>query len=228
MKAKRNLLIGLIVVLVILSLGAVAAQQIGKAASESASDDSTVLMTNFSSSSDIDSFGYTYNGQSLTFEKREEVVQSDSSQPTDDSAASSESDSSSSTASGDTSADTSTSATTDSEPETETVWYIADDPEYKINQTTINSMLTGLATMQASRELTQSSEDFGLDNPTLTIWVTANGETTKWICGATNSMTNTVYVQEEGKDSVYLVDSSRLTTFQKTKTDLMDTTSSAS
>lgn len=201
MKAKKTLLIGLVAVLLLLCIGVFAAQKINNAYSQETQEEETaILLTDFSTS-EIESFGYTYQGQSLTFEKREEVVQSDT-EETEDTSASSE------------------------EPETETVWYIADDPEYKINQSTVSSMLTAFVTMQAERELTQVSTEYGLNDPTLSIWVTANGETTRWICGTTNDMTGTIYLQQEGQEGVYLVDSSRVSIFQKTKLDLMDTTDS--
>lgn len=201
MKAKKTLLIGLVAALLLLCIGVFAAQKINNAYNQETQEEETaILLTDFSTS-EIESFGYDYQGQSLTFEKREEVVQSDA-EESEDASASSE------------------------EAETETVWYIADDPEYKINQSTVSSMLTAFVTMQAERELTQVSTEYGLSNPTLSIWVTANGETTRWTCGATNDMTGTIYLQQEGQEGVYLVDSSRVAIFQKTKMDLMDTTDS--
>lgn len=202
MKVKKNLLTGLIIAMVLLILAVFASQKINEA-SIAEEEETTILLTDFSTS-EIETFGYTYQGQSLTFAKREEVVQSDESQASDDSA---------------------TSDTEESEPETETVWYLTDDPEYKINQNTVSSMLTAFVTLQADRELTQVSPEYGLDEPTLTIWVTANDETTQWICGVANDITGTIYLQQQGQEGVYLVDSNRVSIFEKSKMDLMDTSS---
>ena len=120
----------------------------------------------------------------------------------------------------------STSASQESEPETETVWYLADDPEYKLDQSSVNSMLTAFASLEASRQLTETSEEYGLEEPTLTFWMTANGETTTWICGATNDVTGTVYLQKKGEDTVYLVDTNKVTVFEKSRMDLGDTSDS--
>lgn len=120
----------------------------------------------------------------------------------------------------------STSASQESEPETETVWYLADDPEYKLDQSSVNSMLTAFVNLEASRQLTETSEEYGLEEPTLTFWMTANGETTTWICGATNDVTGTVYLQKRGEDTVYLVDTNKVTVFEKSRMDLGDTSDS--
>ena len=50
--------------------------------------------------------------------------------------------------------------------------------------------------------------------------MTANGETTTWICGATNDVTGTVYLQKQGEDTVYLVDTNKVTVFEKSRMDL--------
>ena len=120
----------------------------------------------------------------------------------------------------------STSASQESEPETETVWYLTDDPEYKLDQSSMNSMLTAFVNLEASRQLTETSEEYGLEEPTLTFWMTANGETTTWICGATNDVTGTVYLQKKGEDTVYLVDTNKVTVFEKSRMDLGDTSDS--
>ena len=65
----------------------------------------------------------------------------------------------------------STSASQESEPETETVWYLTDDPEYKLDQSSVNSMLTAFVNLEASRQLTETSEEYGLEEPTLTFWL---------------------------------------------------------
>ena len=207
MKAKRNLMIGLVVLLVILAAGVLAAQTISdRDAAASASEDAAIALTSLTASSEIESFGYTWQGDTLDFEQRQEVVESNSSEDADNSA--------------------STSASEESEPETETVWYLADDPKYRLDQTSVNSMLTAFVNLEASRQLSETSEEYGLEEPTLTFWMTANGETETWICGATNDVTGTVYLQKQGEDTVYLVDTGKVTIFEKSRMDLGDTSDS--
>lgn len=205
MKAKRNLMIGLVILLVILAAGVFAAKTISdRDAAASASEDTTIALTSITASSEIESFGYTFEGETLNFEQRQEVVEDEStSEAADDSA--------------------SASASEETEPETETVWYLADDPEYKLDQSSVNSMLTAFVNLEASRQLTETSEEYGLEEPTLTFWMTADGETTTWICGATNDVTGTVYLQKQGEDTVYLVDTNKVTVFEKSRMELGDT-----
>ncbi len=84
-------------------------------------------------------------------------------------------------------------------------------------------MLTAFVNLEASRQLTETSEEYGLEEPTLTFWMTANGETATWICGATNDVTGTIYLQKQGEDTVYLVDTDKVTVFEKSRMDLGDT-----
>lgn len=207
MKAKRNLMIGLVILLVILAAGVFAAKTISdRDAAASASEDTSINLTSITASSEIESFGYAFEGDTLNFEQREEVVEAES-ESTSEAADDSES----------------TSASEETEPETEIVWYLADDPEYKLDQSTVSSMLTAFVNLEASRQLTETSEEYGLEEPTLTFWMTANGETTTWICGATNDVTGTVYLQKQGEDTVYLVDTDKVTVFEKSRMDLGDT-----
>lgn len=203
MKAKRNLMIGL----VILAAGVFAAKTISdRDAAASASEDTSINLISITASSEIESFGYTFEGDTLNFKQREEVVEAES-ESTSEAADDSES----------------TSASEETEPETEIVWYLADDPEYKLDQSTVSSMLTAFVNLEASRQLTETSEEYGLEEPTLTFWMTANGETTTWICGATNDVTGTIYLQKQGEDTVYLVDTDKVTIFEKSRMDLGDT-----
>ncbi len=174
--------------------------------SETAGDSASTSASQ-ESEPETETFGYTWQGDTLNFEQRQEIVEteSDRSETAGDSA--------------------STSASQESEPETETeiVWYLADDPEYKLDQSSVNSMLTAFVNLEASRQLTETSEEYGLEEPTLTFWMTANGETTTWICGATNDVTGTVYLQKQREDTVYLVDTNKVTVFEKSRMDLGDT-----
>ena len=76
MKAKRNLMIGLVILLVILAAGVFAAKTISdRDAAASASEDTTIALTSITASSEIESFGYTFEGETLNFEQRQQVVE---------------------------------------------------------------------------------------------------------------------------------------------------------
>lgn len=107
MKAKRNLMIGLVILLVILAAGVLAAKTISdKDAAASASADAAISLTSITASSEIESFGYTFEGDTLTFEQRQEVVEDESASDNTSEAASDS---------------TSTAGSEETEPETETV-----------------------------------------------------------------------------------------------------------
>ena len=79
MKAKRNLMIGLVVLLVVLAVGVLAAQTVSdRDAAASASEDTSIALTSLTASSEIESFGYTWQGDTLNFEQRQEVVETES------------------------------------------------------------------------------------------------------------------------------------------------------
>ena len=100
-------------------------------------------------------------------------------------------------------------------------WTLAEDPEYHLDTTTCNTMLTNLSELNAKRELTQQAgEDYGLDAPQATVTVTADGETRTIIFGAENTVTGDLYVQTSDSDAVYTVDSAKLGSFEVTKADL--------
>ena len=202
-------MMGRVTALGIRAAGVFAAKTISdKDAAASASADAAISLTSITASSEIESFGYTFEGDTLTFEQRQEVVEDESASDNTSEAASDS---------------TSTAGSEETEPETETVWYLVDDPEYKLDQSTVNSMLTAFVNLEASRQLTETSEEYGLEEPTLTFWMTANGETTTWSCGATNDMTGTVYLQKQGEDTVYLVHTNKVTIFEKGRMELGDT-----
>ena len=57
-------------------------------------------------------------------------------------------------------------------------WTLADDPDYHLDASACNTMVTALASLNAKRQLTaQPGEDYGLADPAVTVTVTAAGET---------------------------------------------------
>ncbi len=114
-----------------------------------------------------------------------------------------------------------TPAEDESSSETETTWYLTDDPDYELDQSAISTMLVALGNLTAQRQFENTGEDYGFDEPILTAWVTAGGETYAWTLGAENSVTGSMYLQVQGQeDTVYLVSVSALSALENTKTEL--------
>ncbi len=114
-----------------------------------------------------------------------------------------------------------TPAEDESSSETETTWYLTDDPDYELDQSAISTMLVALGNLTAQRQFENTGEDYGFDKPILTAWVTAGGETYAWTLGAENSVTGSMYLQVQGQeDTVYLVSVSALSALESTKIEL--------
>ena len=114
-----------------------------------------------------------------------------------------------------------TPAEDESSSETETTWYLTDDPDYELDQSAISTMLVVLGNLPAQRQFENPGEDYGFDEPILTAWVTAGGETYAWTLGAENSVTGSMYLQVQGQeDTVYLVSVSALSALESTKIEL--------
>ena len=114
-----------------------------------------------------------------------------------------------------------TPAEDESSSETETTWYLTDDPDYELDQSAISTMLVALGNLTAQRQFENTGEDYGFDEPILTAWVTAGGETYGWTLGAENSVTGSMYLQVQGQeDTVYLVSVSALSALESTKIEL--------
>lgn len=114
-----------------------------------------------------------------------------------------------------------TPAEDESSSETETTWYLTDDPDYELDQSAISTMLVALGNLTAQRQFENTGEDYGFDEPILTAWVTAGGETYAWALGAENSVTGSMYLQVQGQeDTVYLVSVSALSALESTKIEL--------
>lgn len=114
-----------------------------------------------------------------------------------------------------------TPAEDESSSETETTWYLTGDPDYEMDQSAISTMLVALGNLTAQRQFENTGEDYGFDEPILTAWVTAGGETYAWTLGAENSVTGSMYLQVQGQeDTVYLVSVSALSALESTKIEL--------
>lgn len=100
-------------------------------------------------------------------------------------------------------------------------WTLADDPDYHLDESACNTMVTALASLNAKRQLAaQSGEDYGLSDPAVTVTVTADGQTNTFAFGTENPVTGDMYVQKEGDDAVYTVSGNKAACFELTKADL--------
>ena len=100
-------------------------------------------------------------------------------------------------------------------------WTLADDPEYHLDASACNTMVTALASLNAKRQLTaQPGEDYGLADPAVTVTVTAAGETNTFAFGRQNPVTGDLYVQKTGDDAIYTVSGNKVSCFEQTKADL--------
>ena len=99
-------------------------------------------------------------------------------------------------------------------------WTLADDPDYHLDASACNTMVTALASLNAKRQLTaQPGEDYGLADPAVTVTVTAASETNTFAFGTENPVTGDLYVQKAGDDAVYTVSGNKAACFELTKAD---------
>ena len=100
-------------------------------------------------------------------------------------------------------------------------WTLADDPDYHLDASACNTMVTALASLNAKRQLTaQPGENYGLADPAVTVTVTAAGETNTFAFGTENPVTGDLYVQKAGDNAVYTVSGNKAACFELTKADL--------
>lgn len=100
-------------------------------------------------------------------------------------------------------------------------WTLEEDPDYHLDESACNTMVTALAALNAKRQLTaQPGEDYSLNDPAVTVTVMAAGETNTFVFGAENTVTGDLYVQKAGDDAVYAVPGNKAACFELTKADL--------
>ena len=103
-------------------------------------------------------------------------------------------------------------------------WYYQADKSVSIKQTSITSMLSNVGTITAGQKL-EAPEDiseYGFDEPQNVIRVKGTDQELTITIGMYNSMTSQYYLMVSGDDSVYLVDSTIYTAFQKSVADVTE------
>ena len=100
-------------------------------------------------------------------------------------------------------------------------WTLAEDPAYHLDATACNTMVTALSALNAKRQLTEEpGEDYGFTDASLTVTVTAAGETNTFTFGAENTATGDIYLKKAGDDALYTVAASKAACFALNRVEL--------
>ena len=100
-------------------------------------------------------------------------------------------------------------------------WMLAEDPAYHLDATACNTMVTTLSALNAKRQLTEEpGEDYGFTDESLTVTVTAAGETNTFTFGAENAATGDIYLKKAGDDALYTVAASKAACFALSRAEL--------
>ena len=100
-------------------------------------------------------------------------------------------------------------------------WTLAEDPAYHLDATACNTMVTALSALNAKRQLTEEpGEDYGFTDASLTVTVTAAGETNTFTFGAENDATGDIYLKKAGDDALYTVAASKAACFALSRSEL--------
>lgn len=100
-------------------------------------------------------------------------------------------------------------------------WTLAEDPAYHLDATACNTMVTALSALNAKRQLTEEpGEDYGFTDASLTVTVTAAGETNTFTFGAENAATGDIYLKKSGDDALYTVAASKAACFALSRAEL--------
>ena len=104
-------------------------------------------------------------------------------------------------------------------------WYDENDRSISIDQDAIETMLTTAVAITTTDAITDydDTSEYGIDNPSTVITITTADGTTTLTIGSENSMLSQYYLMKDGDDSLYLVESSVYTVFQKSVEDLIAT-----
>lgn len=100
-------------------------------------------------------------------------------------------------------------------------WTLLEDPAYHLDGTACDGMLKTLVELAANRRFApQEGEDYGLEQPQLTVTLTAAGQSESFTFGAENPVTSEVYLSRAGESELYTVPYNKVSVFQKTKAEL--------
>jgi hypothetical protein len=96
-------------------------------------------------------------------------------------------------------------------------WSYDGDPEFPLDQSYPEAMLSALEKLSASQMLESPAalSEYGLDVPSLTVSVTANGAKTVFYIGNQNAVTSEYYLTIGSDGAVYMIDSTLAAAFSK-------------
>lgn len=103
-------------------------------------------------------------------------------------------------------------------------WEYAEKPGFPLSDTKLSSLASAVASVSASREITDPAEPatYGLDSPVLTVNVGyADGTTRTFNIGSYNDYSQTYYLSTDGSSTVYTVDSTIFRAFSVSEDDLI-------
>lgn len=101
-------------------------------------------------------------------------------------------------------------------------WYCQTDKTIAIDQDKITSMLDAVVSVKAEERISdyENLSDYGLEEPSQTVKLKLQDQVITLQWGEMNSILGWDYLQKEGEDTVYLVETSIKTTFEKSLADL--------
>lgn len=100
-------------------------------------------------------------------------------------------------------------------------WTLAEDPAYHLDATACNTMATALSALNAKRQFTEEpGETYGFSEDSLTVSVTAAGETSTFVFGAENTATGDLYLKKAGDETLYTVDGTEAACFELSRAEL--------
>ena len=74
-------------------------------------------------------------------------------------------------------------------------WSLAEDPDYHLDESSCNAMLTAVSALNAKRELQEAAgEDYGFSAPQATVTITTDSGEETLVFGARNAVTGDVYL----------------------------------
>lgn len=104
---------------------------------------------------------------------------------------------------------------------TEGGWTLLEDPAYHLDASVCDTLLETVCTLTANRQFApQEGEDYGLEQPQLTVTLFAAGQSECFSFGAENSVTGEVYLRRAGEHDLYTVPYNKVSVLPKTKAEL--------
>ncbi len=105
------------------------------------------------------------------------------------------------------------------------LWYYVDDSEFPLDQDIAADMLSAVSSIYAVKKVADEPDDlssYGIDEPSVKIYVTVDGETTEYDIGDYNESSGYYYMMYTGDEALYYVDSTLYDTFAVTLLEIVE------